>query len=128
MIFKPYKSRRLLSGDTPFGRFRIEVGDHDGPIFNAQGEQIGTLAMEMREPNKGQSPSSSLTMAQTIKGAVKSAEAILGVGIADEAKIRARLKICQGCDKFKGGRCAECGCYTRFKTRLAKEQCPLEKW
>ena len=50
MQFKPHNNARLLTGDLPHGRFRIEVGNHSGPIFDAAGNQIGTLTMEMREP------------------------------------------------------------------------------
>jgi hypothetical protein len=50
MNIKPLKNARLLQGKTPYGAYRIEVGNHSGPIFNASGEQIGTLTMEMRDP------------------------------------------------------------------------------
>jgi len=48
---KPHNNLRRLAGDTPYGRFRIIIGNHDGPIFDADGNQIGTLTMEMREPS-----------------------------------------------------------------------------
>src|SRR5208283_5927412 len=49
----------------------------------------------------------------------------------DEQK-NACLEICHACDQYdpKRARCTVCGCKTRFKTRLAKDHCPLDppKW
>ena len=42
-----------------------------------------------------------------------------------------RLKICQSCPKWRpnilGGVCGQCGCITKLKLRLPKEECPLAK-
>jgi hypothetical protein len=41
---------------------------------------------------------------------------------------RRRLDICLGCDKWTGGTCSICGCFTRLKVRLPEEACPIGKW
>ena len=41
-----------------------------------------------------------------------------------------RLAVCHGCDRFdaKQDRCSACGCFSRWKSILATEVCPLSKW
>lgn len=43
-----------------------------------------------------------------------------------------RRKTCESCeyhlDFMKTKRCAVCGCFTKIKTKLAHESCPLRKW
>jgi len=41
-----------------------------------------------------------------------------------------RLEICEKCPSLSkdSGRCAECGCFIKAKTRINFEECPLEKW
>ena len=41
---------------------------------------------------------------------------------------RARLEICDTCDRRHGNECEECGCYLRLKARGRAFQCPLGKW
>jgi hypothetical protein len=43
-------------------------------------------------------------------------------------EIERRLEICQGCDFFTGKTCKKCGCFIRFKSKLATEHCPINKW
>jgi hypothetical protein len=52
MKITPSTTGRLISGTTPYGDFAIEVHrDHEGPIFDADGKQIGTLRMVMKTPS-----------------------------------------------------------------------------
>lgn len=39
-----------------------------------------------------------------------------------------RLDLCTACDHHTGMRCRACGCFTKLKTRLSHEACPLGKW
>lgn len=45
-----------------------------------------------------------------------------------------RLKICQGCEHFRDGKCGKCGCKIRTaaqwldKLSWADQRCPLGKW
>lgn len=39
-----------------------------------------------------------------------------------------RLTICKGCEKYNEGRCLSCGCFLDYKTSIAAEKCPLDKW
>lgn len=59
MRISPTESGRAITGDTPWGRFRIELRRGSGPngpatIVDADGLPIGTVEMEFRDPNYGQ--------------------------------------------------------------------------
>jgi tetratricopeptide (TPR) repeat protein len=41
---------------------------------------------------------------------------------------QARMATCEACEHHTGLRCRVCGCFTRVKTRMAHEQCPIGKW
>jgi hypothetical protein len=45
----------------------------------------------------------------------------------DTKEVERRLTICMSCPKFDRGqvRCTICGCFSKFKTKLATEHCPL---
>jgi hypothetical protein len=72
---------------------------------------------------------------QQAKGLVVEAAKFVasGFSIADDPTYQKRLKICQGCDAWRGeralgyGRCSQCGC-SRLKLFLPKSRCPVGKW
>lgn len=41
-----------------------------------------------------------------------------------------RLEICYTCEFWDSsqGRCSKCGCFGTFKTWLATQKCPVDKW
>jgi hypothetical protein len=41
---------------------------------------------------------------------------------------RARLEICDGCDRRRDNKCLECGCSLALKARGRAMKCPLAKW
>lgn len=51
--------------------------------------------------------------------------------VSDEEKAR-RLAICQKCEflirRSGSDRCAKCGCFLNFKSRLEAWHCPIKKW
>ena len=47
---------------------------------------------------------------------------------AESVMSRRRLDICRVCDKWTGGTCSICGCFTALKVRLKTEACPIGKW
>jgi hypothetical protein len=49
------------------------------------------------------------------------------VPVSDEVQ-EERMLICHQCPKFCDGRCIECGCYMRLKTKFAEVECPIGKW
>jgi hypothetical protein len=51
-----------------------------------------------------------------------------GFVIADDAIIKARKAICEGCEFKSGLRCLACGCFVEAKTMLVTETCPKGKW
>jgi hypothetical protein len=51
-----------------------------------------------------------------------------GFKTEDEEETNRRLNICQGCEKFKEGRCMLCGCFMKLKAKLSTGSCPARKW
>jgi hypothetical protein len=39
-----------------------------------------------------------------------------------------RLALCDVCEKFKDGKCEECGCIMRIKTKFSEMECPVGRW
>ena len=62
--------------------------------------------------------------------AMESAAYIAGSPEVSQEDIEKRTSICNGCDRFikEVDRCAECGCFLQYKTRLRSQHCPLDKW
>lgn len=60
-------------------------------------------------------------------GALKAA-AVSGFKTVSKEERKNRLDICEECDKYKNGRCLECGCFLSFKTTLEAWHCPIKKW
>ena len=78
-----------------------------------------------------------------MRGAIGLGRSSLGVGLADDATIDERRRICSMCDQatrckktsMRGLRllsplsqCGICRCAIAAKTRLANERCPVDKW
>ena len=51
-----------------------------------------------------------------------------GFRTVDVEMYRARLTICDTCDRRRGNRCLECGCRLSLKARGRAFHCPLDKW
>jgi hypothetical protein len=49
------------------------------------------------------------------------------VPVPDEVQEQ-RMSICHQCNKFRNGRCTECGCFMRVKTKFSEVECPIGKW
>lgn len=70
------------------------------------------------------------------KNFMASAAAFIKAGLpcVDEAEMRRRLSICDGCEMFDPdgyggmGKCNECGCNMQVKVTMATEECPKGKW
>ena len=39
-----------------------------------------------------------------------------------------RLKQCRNCESYKHGRCMECGCFVKPKSKFIYEMCLKDKW
>jgi len=69
------------------------------------------------------------TTMQTIKhyaeGAVKAVKAMT---LPETEESKARLAVCQGCDKWTGTSCKVCGCFVNLKVKIPEEKCPEGKW
>lgn len=59
---------------------------------------------------------------------------LLGRPVRTDEQVLEVLKICQGCDKYKDGKCSICGCLINAgggwtsKARRLNEHCPLGNW
>jgi hypothetical protein len=51
-----------------------------------------------------------------------------GLAMTTEEERSRRLNICHGCDRFRGGRCLECGCLLAAKLMMMTERCPIGRW
>jgi hypothetical protein len=73
------------------------------------------------------------TMAANLaQAAVAEASALIAgtPRVSDEEASR-RLEICRSCTphfRHSDARCSLCGCYSKYKTRLRSQHCPLGKW
>jgi hypothetical protein len=41
---------------------------------------------------------------------------------------KGRMSICRPCNKNVIGICKMCGCKLKFKTRIQRQECPINKW
>jgi glycosyltransferase involved in cell wall biosynthesis len=51
-----------------------------------------------------------------------------GLRTVDTAQYQQRLGICDTCERRRGRRCAECGCWVALKARGRSFSCPLGRW
>jgi hypothetical protein len=51
-----------------------------------------------------------------------------GCALVDDAEYRRRLQVCHACDRRRGRRCTECGCWIGVKARGRAFICPLGRW
>ena len=51
-----------------------------------------------------------------------------GCGIVDDVAYRKRLEICRTCDRLKGDRCTDCGCWIKVKARGRIFRCSIDRW
>lgn len=80
---------------------------------------------------------------QAMRGVVGLAKVATGIGLAPDDIIQHRRDRCRECEfatrnkelmarPSKGltaySQCEKCTCFIKYKTQVASEQCPLEKW
>ena len=51
-----------------------------------------------------------------------------GMRTVSGGTLQDRTKRCGSCSYHTGLRCRVCGCFTKLKTRLPHEECPLGEW
>lgn len=145
MNIKPAKSGRVLQGNTPWGDYSIHIArDHDGPVYDANGNQLGTVILAIKTPPP--SPRGGIVRG-VIHAAASVAKTSLGIDRASDEQIKARLDVCRACpgghaiyrrDKLHtcgpmlqsmrdAGR-GTCGCILRGKARDPAEDCPFGWW
>jgi hypothetical protein len=70
-----------------------------------------------------------------IKSAVATAGDVARAAVRREPLLRSAEDVeaiikthCEACEFYQRSRCLKCGCWSRFKARLAASSCPLGKW
>ena len=49
--------------------------------------------------------------------------------IHDEEVLKARWDLCSSCEVLTdANKCEQCGCFMKFKTKVATSRCPIGKW
>lgn len=78
----------------------------------------------------GYDPNSGPGLLRMAVSATKAMMRFIGSGLkTTPAPIQqSRMATCEACEHHTGLRCRVCGCFTRVKTRMAHEQCPIGKW
>ena len=51
-----------------------------------------------------------------------------GVIAASDEQVKKRQASCDTCDKKRGDRCLECGCFIQLKIALEAAKCPKGRW
>ncbi len=111
-----------------------EVGlhaDDKGETIQAKSSQNACPAGLF--PAAPPSATTPLTAVGILKGAASIAKAATGIGLASPETIAARRLTCESCPEATSGvrplsRCRKCHCSIIWKTRLARQKCPLGKW
>lgn len=70
-------------------------------------------------------------LSTSLKTVAKPVEYVLNkVIVLEEPEFKARLSVCEGCDKFQAetSACSMCGCYMNWKAQLKLARCPIGKW
>jgi len=105
---------RLLQGNTPHGDYTIKVyADHDGPVFDEDGNEVGHIQMTIKSP-------------PTPPPKVLSAD--------QKRRMRSRLKVCAVCEHVgpigvATVRCKKCKtCRNALSLISESTKCPLGKW
>jgi len=65
------------------------------------------------------------TVGQVLVGAVTDKKLL-----AEDAIVKQRLTVCDGCENLErdNSACKKCGCRITYKARLKKAKCPIGRW
>lgn len=131
---KPTIARELppngihVQSESSLGPISIELVEPiDSDLFDSGGKRVGRAFYRRKETTTARPPKKT-PCGQKIKGAVKMAQAELGINQTQEDVIEQRKAECQSCPHNDIGRCTECGCFLWSKIRIKGEKCPVGKW
>jgi len=125
---------KLADPEAPVFRRHLDAYrlGHAGPLLGATTYAVGVAGTETMPT------AAPLSLAKTdepgiLRKAFTAAQAVakqLGSGFkAVPREIRQnRLQTCADCPQFTGLRCRACGCFTKLKSLMPHEKCPLGKW
>jgi len=61
---------------------------------------------------------------EVLRGTAGIAKAMSGIDRPQDAEIDRRSAACRSCNKNESGKCKLCGCWVRWKVKIASESCP----
>ena len=107
----------------------LSRGAVDGEWLELPDEEYAELKRKYRPQPELPSMGRMMLNAFNAAAAEVKARAEMQKPLTDEEMER-RLSICQACEFFipAQGRCAKCGCFMKFKSRLRSQHCPEGKW
>lgn len=135
MVVSSTELKRLAATKLPF--FEEHVRGAGRPVDGEQGsvEVPDDLFAILVRRYSSPSPTSLPSAAAMVKNAATALRDELMARIDGRPEIEMeevdrRLEICHSCDFFveSQGRCAKCGCFMNFKTKLRSQHCPEGKW
>jgi Family of unknown function (DUF6171) len=111
--------------------------DSDNPTEKAHAERrLKELELDRASKLPAKTHLQYPSLAQQAKNAAVAAGSVIAsivrrepVAVSQEEQDR-RLAICHACEFWDAaqGRCSKCGCFGAWKTWLASQRCPIEKW
>jgi Family of unknown function (DUF6171) len=126
----PIKQLREIAKSRPAGYLEdvIKSGRIDnGTVFL---DEKAYLALRQKYAKPTKFPPMMEMAKNAVLAAARTSKQIASgkrVMVSGEEQAR-RLAICKACEFFTGSRCLKCGCVIRWKSRLATEHCPIQKW
>jgi len=120
--------RQVASG-RPEGYFEevTAAGTITGKLLLLDDKVYAELCKKYKPANEPGLVKKAVNLSGAIKRVTKAAVKREQIAVSPEEQQR-RLEICRTCPFFNGTNCQKCGCFVRFKTRLATEHCPIQKW
>jgi hypothetical protein len=118
--------------DRPPGYYEAVTarGTIDGDYLEITSEALAELRAIYRptEPALPSAGSIALNAARAAAAEIRARTA--GTPSLPDEEIVRRLDVCKSCDNWRtsDSRCAMCGCYMAYKTRLRSSSCPIAKW
>jgi len=127
MIKISIQDLRIALSARPPGYYEevISAGKSDGHTLYLE-ERVYQSLREKFNPKTPSVKAMAKSAVKSIFGAIKNP-----TKVSDEERDR-RLAICRSCEFLikteKSERCAKCGCFVTWKTKLEAWHCPVGKW
>lgn len=125
----PCDLRVLIDDTTVYCRHTLVVGK-SGIVPAAACRTCDVRTRPCAEPRPVALPDQMPSLARMAWNVAAATAAFVadGAKTVSETEYKARLDICELCDRRRDTRCLECGCRVTLKARGRAFRCPLGKW